>query len=54
MIYTPMTKKAMKLCFEAHKNQVDKSGMPYIFIPSILRNRWQMKTQPSLHCCMMS
>ena len=33
MIYTPMTKKAMKLCFEAHKNQVDKSGMPYIFHP---------------------
>lgn len=31
MIYTPMTKKAMKLCFEAHKNQVDKSGMPYVF-----------------------
>lgn len=33
MIYTPMTKKAMKLCFEAHKNQVDKSGMPYVFHP---------------------
>lgn len=28
-----MTKKAMKLCFEAHKNQVDKSGMPYVFHP---------------------
>ena len=33
MIYTPMTKKAMKLCFEAHKDQVDKSGMPYVFHP---------------------
>lgn len=33
MIYTPMTKKAMKICFEAHKNQVDKSGMPYVFHP---------------------
>lgn len=31
MIYTPMTKKAMKLCFEAHKNQVDKSGTPHVF-----------------------
>ena len=33
MIYTPITKKAMKLCFEAHKNQVDKSGIPYVFHP---------------------
>ena len=33
MIYTPATKKALKLCFEAHKDQVDKSGMPYVFHP---------------------
>ena len=33
MIYTDMTKKAMKLCFEAHKDQVDKSGLPYVFHP---------------------
>ena len=33
MIYTPMTKIALKLCFEAHKDQVDKSGMPYVFHP---------------------
>ena len=33
MIYTPLTKQALKLCFEAHKNQVDKSGMPYVFHP---------------------
>ena len=33
MIYTSNTKKALKLCFEAHKNQVDKSGMPYVFHP---------------------
>ena len=33
MIYTDETKKALKLCFEAHKNQVDKSGMPYAFHP---------------------
>lgn len=31
MIYTEQTKKALKLCFEAHKEQVDKSGMPYVF-----------------------
>ena len=33
MIYTEMTQKAMKLCFQAHKNQVDKSGIPYVFHP---------------------
>lgn len=33
MIYTPATKKALRLCFEAHKNQIDKSGMPYVFHP---------------------
>lgn len=33
MIYTPMTKKAMKMSFDAHKNQLDKSGMPYVFHP---------------------
>lgn len=33
MIYTEKTKKALKLCFEAHKNQTDKSGMPYVFHP---------------------
>ena len=33
MIYTPMTKIALKLCFEAHKDQIDKSVMPYVFHP---------------------
>ena len=33
MIYTEQTKKALKLCFEAHKDQLDKSGMPYVFHP---------------------
>lgn len=33
MIYTPITKKAMKLCFHAHKDQTDKSGIPYVFHP---------------------
>ena len=33
MLYTPDTKKAMKLCFEAHKDQTDKSGLPYVFHP---------------------
>lgn len=33
MIYTPDTKKALKLCFEAHKDQTDKAGLPYVFHP---------------------
>ena len=33
MLYTPMTKKAMQLCFRAHRDQVDKSGIPYVFHP---------------------
>ena len=41
MIYTPLTKKAMKLCFEAHKDQVDKSGLPYVFHPFHLAEEMQ-------------
>ena len=33
MIYTPLTKKAMQLCFKYHKRQTDKSGLPYIHHP---------------------
>ena len=33
MIYTALTKKALKISFDAHKNQVDKSGMPYVYHP---------------------
>ena len=43
MIYTPLTKKALKLSFEAHKNQVDKSGMPYVYHPFHLAE--QMTTE---------
>lgn len=43
MIYTKMTKAALNLCFEAHKNQRDKSGMPYVFHPFHLAE--QMKDE---------
>ena len=43
MIYTPKTKMALKLCFEGHKEQVDKSGMPYVFHPFHLAE--QMNTE---------
>ena len=46
MIYTEQTKKALKLCFEAHKNQVDKSGMPYVFHPFHLAE--QMTTEETV------
>ena len=43
MIYTELTKKALKLCFKAHKNQVDKTGIPYVFHPYHLAE--QMKDE---------
>lgn len=43
MIYTPLTKKAMKLCFSAHKEQTDKSGMPYVFHPFHLAEQMTME-----------
>ena len=43
MIYTEKTKKALVLCFDAHKDQLDKSGMPYVFHPFHLAE--QMTTE---------
>ena len=45
MIYTALTKQALKLCFEAHRDQIDKSGMPYVFHPFHLAE--QMDTEES-------
>lgn len=33
MIYTNLTRKAMRVSFEAHKNQVDKDNIPYVYHP---------------------
>lgn len=33
MIYTDMTRKAIKFCIKAHDGQLDKSGLPYMLHP---------------------
>ena len=33
MRYTPMTQRAMDLCYQAHRDQRDKAGVPYVFHP---------------------
>ena len=51
MIYTDLTKKALKLSFETHKDQVDKTGMPYIFHPFHLAE--QMDDEISTVCALL-
>ena len=51
MIYTNLTKKALKLCFEAHKEQVDKTGLPYVFHPFHLAE--QMTDEISTVCALL-
>ena len=33
MIYTDLTRKAVSIMYKAHKDQLDKSGVPYVFHP---------------------
>lgn len=49
MVYTAMTKKAMKIAYDAHNGQLDngENGMPYIFHPIHLAE--QMTDEVS--CC---
>lgn len=47
MIYTDLTRKAMRIAYDAHHGQVDKAGMPYILHPVHLAE--QMEDEVS--CC---
>ena len=47
MIYTELTNRALRLAYDAHQGQMDKSGMPYIFHPVHLAE--QMEDEIS--CC---
>ena len=51
MLYTPLTKKALKLCFDAHKDQVDKTGLPYVFHPFHLAE--EMTDEISTICALL-
>ena len=51
MLYTDLTKKALQLSFEAHKNQVDKTGLPYVFHPFHLAE--QMTDELSTVCALL-
>lgn len=33
MIYTELVSKAMQVCYRAHRDRVDKGGVPYVFHP---------------------
>lgn len=44
--YTPLTKKALALCWSAHKDQLDKSGLPYFIHPLHLAE--QMDTEEAI------
>ena len=51
MIYTEYTKLAMKICYEAHKNQLDKSGLPYVFHPFHIAE--QMKDEDTVTAALL-
>ncbi len=51
MIYTDLTKKAMKLAYLAHDGQEDKNGIPYIFHPMHLAE--QMTDEETTVCALL-
>ena len=51
MVYTELTNKAMKIAYQAHHGQLDKSGIPYIFHPIHLAE--QMDDEISCCCALL-
>lgn len=51
MIYTKWTSKALKLCYLAHKDQVDDTGVPYVFHPVHLAE--QMNNETATICALL-
>lgn len=47
MIYTPFTNQALRIAWDAHRGQVDKAGMPYVFHPLHLAEQFDDETR----CC---
>lgn len=41
MLYTELTKKALRVCYEAHSGQMDKGGVPYVFHPLYVAGQMQ-------------
>lgn len=45
MINTKLTRKAMNIAYNAHMNQFDKSGVPYIYHPIHLAEQMDTETE---------
>ncbi|MDR3206371.1 MAG: hypothetical protein LBT41_04690 [Candidatus Methanoplasma sp.] len=48
MIYTEMTRKAVRLAYDAHHGQFDKSGVPYIFHPFSVAESMETETEAAV------
>lgn len=51
MLYTDMTKKAIRLAYRAHQGQTDKCGLPYVFHPYHLAE--QMDTEETIAAALL-
>ena len=51
MIYTKITRIALRICFDAHKDQLDKTGLPYVFHPFHLAE--QMTSEGACVCALL-
>ena len=47
MLYTPVTKNAIRFCYQAHAGQLDKAGLPYVNHRFTLRSRCPPRTRPA-------